>query len=174
LGVDRDRETGDAAGVLSAVLILLAPAVGRVAAIVRPAAGGARKIRGVIAFLIGVMVLPLGFWWSQRSVPTFDLAEEVEPTWRRRSTGEPVGPHSTIRRGDYVGPRVCGECHEDKHADWKLHPHSRMNMDATGITVSGIIRQVGADTLILHAVNHFQDEHQPEASDFLVFLQVRI
>ena len=34
-------------------------------------------------------------------------------------------PYSNIHRGDYVGPKVCGECHEENYAAWRAHPHSR-------------------------------------------------
>ncbi|MBL4844501.1 MAG: hypothetical protein JKY65_03150, partial [Planctomycetes bacterium] len=44
---------------------------------------------------------------------------------------------SNIHRGDYVGPEACAECHEEKYAAWKLHPHSRMNLNASPATVLG-------------------------------------
>ena len=45
--------------------------------------------------------------------------------------------YSNIRRSDYVGPEVCGDCHEKNYANWKKHPHSRMNMMATDESVLG-------------------------------------
>jgi predicted CXXCH cytochrome family protein len=45
--------------------------------------------------------------------------------------------YSNILRGDYVGPEKCKDCHEEQYADWKAHPHSRMNKDAADGTVRG-------------------------------------
>ena len=45
--------------------------------------------------------------------------------------------YSNILPGDYVGPAVCAECHEDKRKLWLTHPHSRMNQLVTTATVKG-------------------------------------
>ncbi|MCL4225485.1 MAG: cytochrome c family protein [Myxococcales bacterium] len=44
---------------------------------------------------------------------------------------EPPGPFaSNIRREDYVGPAVCGECHAEQHARWQGSLHAVMNQEA--------------------------------------------
>jgi len=37
---------------------------------------------------------------------------------------------SNVRARDYVGPDVCGDCHEDKHARWQASLHASMNRRA--------------------------------------------
>jgi hypothetical protein len=56
---------------------------------------------------------------------------------RRRAPAATLAGESTILPGDYVGPDACKECHEEKYAQWRAHPHSKMNRDATGETVRG-------------------------------------
>ncbi|HLY10539.1 MAG TPA: ammonia-forming cytochrome c nitrite reductase subunit c552 [Planctomycetota bacterium] len=45
--------------------------------------------------------------------------------------------YSNVLTEDYVGPDICGRCHEQNHASWKLHPHSRMNQLAGRDSVLG-------------------------------------
>ncbi len=45
--------------------------------------------------------------------------------------------YSNILPTDYVGPEVCGDCHEKNFAHWERHPHSRMNAMATPENVLG-------------------------------------
>lgn len=45
--------------------------------------------------------------------------------------------YSNILREDYVGPDACGKCHQENHARWKQHPHSRMNALADAASVAG-------------------------------------
>ena len=60
------------------------------------------------------------------------------PVLIQPSNGEKgVDTYSNIRREDYVGPQVCGDCHPKNYDSWKKHPHSRMNMPANGQTVLG-------------------------------------
>jgi len=53
------------------------------------------------------------------------------------SAADSTAPYSNILPGDYVGPQVCGECHEDNYALWQDHPHSKMNALASAETVLG-------------------------------------
>jgi hypothetical protein len=58
------------------------------------------------------------------------------------STASEAGPgikdlYSNILEEDYVGPQTCGQCHKENYANWKLHPHSRMNRLADGESVLG-------------------------------------
>ena len=43
------------------------------------------------------------------------------------SNAPPARVESNIARGDYVGPRVCGECHADEYARWSQSLHRVMN-----------------------------------------------
>ncbi len=45
--------------------------------------------------------------------------------------------YSNIHPEDYVGPESCKRCHQEHYADWKSHPHSRMNADASAESVAG-------------------------------------
>ena len=45
--------------------------------------------------------------------------------------------YSNIAFADYVGPETCADCHAEKYALWRTHPHSRMNADATPDSVRG-------------------------------------
>lgn len=44
---------------------------------------------------------------------------------------------SNILPSDYVGAKACEKCHTERYAQWKQHPHSRMNQDATTASVKG-------------------------------------
>ncbi len=48
-----------------------------------------------------------------------------------------AGPYVNILREDYVGPEVCGKCHQENYSRWKGHPHSRMNSLAEAPSVLG-------------------------------------
>jgi len=48
-----------------------------------------------------------------------------------------VDTYSNVHPEDYVGPESCAQCHAEHFADWKTHPHSRMNLDAADDTVLG-------------------------------------
>ena len=98
----------------------------------------ARKVRGLVAFLIGVAVLPLWAYFGRDRNPTWDVDAGAVAREGPQSEGEQLRDgYSNIRRADYVGARVCGECHVDKHRAWSRHPHSRMNLDAGPDTVQG-------------------------------------
>ncbi|MGY8824119.1 MAG: ammonia-forming cytochrome c nitrite reductase subunit c552 [Candidatus Latescibacterota bacterium] len=53
------------------------------------------------------------------------------------STADSTAPYSNILPADYVGPQVCGECHEENYAHWQRHPHSKMNALVSAETVLG-------------------------------------
>lgn len=61
------------------------------------------------------------------------------------AAGEGAPAYSNIRPADYVGPAVCGECHEDNYAAWKQHPHSRMNQPVGQEAVLGDFSGVALD-----------------------------
>lgn len=48
-----------------------------------------------------------------------------------------VGPISTIRREDYIGPEACGECHPTQRAAWQTSLHRRMNQLAGSASIIG-------------------------------------
>ncbi len=50
---------------------------------------------------------------------------------------EPGPEYSNITRADYVGPQVCGECHNENFQSWQTHSHSKMNQNADAATVRG-------------------------------------
>jgi hypothetical protein len=45
--------------------------------------------------------------------------------------------YSNVRRGDYVGPEVCGDCHEEKYETWAKSLHATMNQVAGEDSVKG-------------------------------------
>ncbi len=51
----------------------------------------------------------------------------ASPTPHAAVRKRPVGPISTIRAEDYIGPDACGECHPGQHAAWTTSLHRRMN-----------------------------------------------
>ena len=74
--------------------------------------------------------------------------------------------YSNILPEDYVGPQLCGECHEKNHADWQRHPHSRMNMPANAETVLGDFSGTVLSYAGLRAVFRQEgDEHLVEYFD---------
>lgn len=77
---------------------------------------GALALAGTIAIV-----------WSSRSDD--DVEAEVE------AAVDP--PFSNVRREDYIGPAACESCHEERYAQWREHPHSRMNQDASTKSVVG-------------------------------------
>jgi hypothetical protein len=52
------------------------------------------------------------------------------------ASGQPARA-SNILPSDYVGPEACGSCHQERYDQWRKHPHSRMNQDASAATVKG-------------------------------------
>lgn len=44
---------------------------------------------------------------------------------------------SNVEPADYVGPDACAQCHEERWAQWREHPHSRMNQDASADSIIG-------------------------------------
>jgi hypothetical protein len=56
-------------------------------------------------------------WWPDSSA---QQVEEPRP-------GPPKESYSNVAAADYVGPLVCGECHEEKLAAWENHRHRSMN-----------------------------------------------
>ncbi len=82
-----------------------------------------RTIRLLGALGVAVGVAALGSWLDAG-------AEDADAADADR-------PYSNIAAADYVGPQVCGECHEENYKLWQAHPHSRMNQDASGDTILG-------------------------------------
>ena len=75
--------------------------------------------------------------------------------------------YSNIRPADYVGPQACGECHAENYANWRKHPHSRMNMSATAETVLGdfsglTLAYAGRQALFRREGDHFLVEYYNE------------
>jgi len=71
--------------------------------------------------------------------------EAPSPTATATAERPRRAPTSNIHRGDYVGPSACRGCHEEKHAAWSAHPHSRMNQDASPEAVLGDFSGVRVD-----------------------------
>jgi hypothetical protein len=44
---------------------------------------------------------------------------------------------SNVRSSDYVGPDTCGDCHDDKHAQWSQSLHASMNRRVDDATLLG-------------------------------------
>jgi len=59
------------------------------------------------------------------------------PTPRPPVRNPPLGPISTIRAADYIGPDACGECHPTQHAAWTTGLHRRMNQLAGPQSIIG-------------------------------------
>jgi hypothetical protein len=60
------------------------------------------------------------------------LAAEITASFDARSE-----TYSNIHAEDYVGPEVCGKCHQEQYQLWSNHPHSKMNRNASAETVVG-------------------------------------
>jgi hypothetical protein len=98
-----------------------------------------RRLRAVLAFLVGVLAMPAAFYFRERN-PTWTVGGETDAVAASGSAtrGEQLRDgYSNIRHADYVGPKACAECHATKHEEWRGHPHSRMNQDATPESVQG-------------------------------------
>lgn len=86
-----------------------------------------------------IVVSALGLACAAASVSA--IRPPPNPAPRRLTTGA----SSNVHRADYVGPKACAECHEEKFGQWKEHPHSRMNLDATEESVLGDFSGVELD-----------------------------
>lgn len=92
----------------------------------------------MIALLLGLGLVPAYLYFDQPSVPTWQLDTAAPAKRAPGGTGPQLQDgYSNIHRDDYVGPAVCGECHEKQYARWAEHPHSRMNLNASATTVQG-------------------------------------
>jgi len=98
-----------------------------------------RRLRAAAAFLVGAAAIPAAVFLSRGGNPSWTVGRAGEAGARAPAAlGEQLRDgYRNIWRADYVGPAVCGECHEEKHAAWRAHPHSRMNQDAGPGTVVG-------------------------------------
>ena len=77
---------------------------------------------GAAALLIAIALAALLLWPSGPKTPRLAADETASgPT----ATGG--APYSNVRREDYVGPQVCGECHQDRYEQWEGNLHRRMN-----------------------------------------------
>jgi len=55
-------------------------------------------------------------------------AAPLAPTLAIAPVGtQEIDGYSNVRRADYVGPEVCGDCHEEKHERWSASLHAAMN-----------------------------------------------
>jgi Cytochrome c552 len=107
-----------------------------------------------LLLLVAAPLLPLiavGGWLGWLVVTGEAREAEVvvaplpEPEPPRDPLPSPRADYSNIHLADYVGPAVCGECHEEQYALWQTHPHSRMNQDASADTVLGDFSGVSVD-----------------------------
>ena len=64
-------------------------------------------------------------------------AQEISSEKSPETLIPPKDVYSNIRHEDYIGPEVCGECHEKNYSDWSNHPYRRMNQLATDETGVG-------------------------------------
>ena len=94
----------------------------------------------VAAALAVCTVTGLGLGQCTKAEP--EKLAQTEPASAR---SEPVPPLSNIHRGDYVGPEACADCHGERYQQWRNHPHSRMNQNASARTVVGDFSGVGVD-----------------------------
>jgi hypothetical protein len=81
-------------------------------------------------FLLSVLALA-GAGWSAtrvRSTPPIQMGVKAAVH---------AGTPSTILPQDYAGSESCRDCHEERYAQWRGHPHSRMNRDAKDDAIRG-------------------------------------
>lgn len=57
--------------------------------------------------------------------------------WQKKYGPDSAAAASNILRADYVGSQECQSCHEEAFADWKRHPHGRMNQNPTADAIRG-------------------------------------
>ncbi|MCA8923170.1 MAG: ammonia-forming cytochrome c nitrite reductase subunit c552 [Planctomycetes bacterium] len=97
-----------------------------------------RRTHGVIAFALGLGLLPLYFVLTRQSNPTWKVApREGSPRTPPIDGAQLRDGTSNIHRADYVEPRRCAECHQEKQALLVAHPHSRMNAEPSPESVQG-------------------------------------
>lgn len=91
----------------------------------------------VIVLGVGTVVLLTALRpWSWEPVGGRDARPATPGDATAATTRAPraaTASYSNVERGDYVGPAVCGDCHPDKHEQWRGSLHAVMNQRADGV-----------------------------------------
>ena len=86
--------------------------------------------------VVGTSVLAVRRWGNGDAAQSI-LSPTIDVLHTAAVFASPDAEYSNIYPGDYVGPKVCGECHKENYKLWRAHSHSRMNQDADGSSVLG-------------------------------------
>ncbi len=83
------------------------------------AMGSTSRLVGGAMLLIAIALAAL--WWQRQGVePSAHAGLEAQ-------AAELGATYSNVRKEDYVGPQVCGECHDERFKQWEGNLHRRMN-----------------------------------------------
>ncbi len=82
--------------------------------------GGTVQIAGGSLVLLAACI----WGWSKLPDPGVEAASPA-PVQVQPASGE--APYSNVRKEDYVGPEVCGSCHDDRYQQWQGNLHRKMN-----------------------------------------------